>query len=383
MLASLLVATVAQQSLFQQVIKKPTGNNGYEEYVQAADIALASRLQELQQALTAPEAKGTLFERQKAVANQCAKIVTLVKQGNEKQLYYPGDMTLSTSFPEIGPMRHVGLALVTKAQVDFAEGRVNQGLDTLLTALTYGERISFVGPLIFDLIGRVITQSVMRSLNENMAMVSLPSAWEIQRAATRLLETDNPWTVSIRLEMEVIVPEVASRLKDPKMFKELVADESLASALNGVSQSRMSEIAKEVEFGLTRHYSELLRILELPESQWVATALNALPKARPQDEVAGKVFDALVPTNDMGLRHEIVRRTHLRLLRVVGAVVEYRWTNGYFPGSLDALREPSLANDPLTGGKFHYERAPGSFALYSEGTAETGRIGLDWALPRS
>ena len=59
MLASLLVATVAQQSLFQQVIKKPTGNNGYEEYVQAADTALASRLQELQQALTAPEATAT------------------------------------------------------------------------------------------------------------------------------------------------------------------------------------------------------------------------------------------------------------------------------------------------------------------------------------
>jgi hypothetical protein len=63
--------------------------------------------------------------------------------------------------------------------------------------------------------------------------------------------------------------------------------------------------------------------------------------------------------------------------------VEYRWTNGYHPASLDQLRDPSVALDPLTGGKFHYERTPGSFALYSEGTPETGRIGLDWTAPRS
>jgi hypothetical protein len=378
MLASLLVATVAQQSLFQQVIKKPSGNNGYEEYVQAADIALASRLQELQQALAAPEAKGTLFERQKAVANQCAKILALVKQGNEKPLFYPGEMTLSTSFPEIGPLRHAGLALITKAQVDFAEGRVVQAVDTLLAALIYGERISFVGPLIFDLIGRVITLSAMRSLNENMAMVSLPSAWEIQRVSEKLLENGNPWAVSMKAELEIIVPEVAARLKDPKLFEELDADDTLGAELNGLSQQRLSAISREVEFSLTRHYTELLRITELPESQWIVTANQTLPKARPQDEVAAKVFDAVLPTNDMGLRYEIVRRTHLRLLRVVGAVVEYRWTNGSHPASLDH----SVALDPLTGGKFHYERTPGSFALYSDGTPETGRIGLDWTAPR-
>lgn len=383
MLASLLVATVAQQSLFQQVIKRPTGNNGYEEYVQAADIAIASKIYELQQALAAPDAQGTLFDRQKAVANQCARILTLVKQGNEKPLFYPNELGFDTTFPEVSSMRHYGTALVTKAQVDFAEGRVNQGLDTLLTALTFGERISFVGPLIYDLIGRVITLAAMRSLNENMAMVSLPSAWEIQRVSTKLLENDNPWAVGMRTELEIVVPEVVRRMKDPKLIADISTEESIGDELAALGRPRLDAISKELEFSLNRYYEELLRIGGLPESQWITVATEALPKTRPQDPYAVRIFDWVVPSSDRALRYELVRRTHLRLLRVVGALVEYRWTNGFFPGALDQLRDPSLANDPLTGGKFHYERTPGAFALYSEGTPETGRIGLDWSMPRS
>jgi hypothetical protein len=235
--------------------------------------------------------------------------------------------------------------------------------------------------LIFDLIGRVMSVTAMRTLSEHLPMASLPTAWGIQRTAEALSTETNPWAVSIQTELKAIVPEVMSRLKDPQMIADISTDESIGVDLKALSAEQMESVRKELGFALPQYYTELLKVTDLPESQWVSASTKIRDRTSPQNQIALRIFDTVVPNTSRAIVQELVRRTHLRLLRVVGAVVEYRWTNGYYPGALTQLRDPSIAQDPLTGGEFSYQRVPGSFTVFSEGTEDTGKIGLDWTAP--
>jgi hypothetical protein len=349
--------------------------------VQAADIALSVRLRELCDAVKEPDSNSTLIERQRIVSAQCSKILALVKQGNAKPASYPNKLGLETRLPELRQFREIGFALVTKAQVDFADGRVNQGFETLLDVLVFSDRISFCGPMVFNLTGRVMSGTAVRTLFEHLPMASLPTAWDIQRTAGSLSADTNPWAVSLESELKVMVPEVLDRLKDPQMIADISEDESIGVDLKALSAEQMESVRKELGFCLPQYYTELLKVTDLPESQWVGASNKIRDRTSPQNQFALRIFDTVVPNTSRAIVQELVRRTHLRLLRVVGAVVEYRWTNGYYPGALTQLRDPSIAHDPLTGGEFAYQRVPGSFTVFSEGTEDTGKIGLDWTAP--
>jgi len=384
MIATLFLAATLggaqQQSLYQQIIKKPTFNNGYEEYVQAADIAISTRLRQLCDAVKEPDSNSTLLERQRIVVAQCSKILALVKQGNAKPAFYPNKLEIGTLLPELRQFREIGFALVTKAHVDFADGRVNEGFETLMATITFGEQISFVGPLIHDLSGRVIVLPAFKAVSENLALASVPSAREMERTAAQLLKAGNAWATSVQFEIEVFI---SARLLSVEGISSIGLDELIDAEFAAASDERRRAIWKELEFSLRRHYQGQLDAVKLPEREWIPAANRVMGASKPTDPIAARIFESLLPNSSRAIVHEIVRRTHLRMLRVVAALVEFKWVHGYFPGTLDQLPDPLIAQDPLTGGPFVYERQIGSFALYSEGTDDTGRIGLDYVAARN
>lgn len=384
MIATLFLAATLggaqQQSLYQQIIKKPTFNNGYEEYVQAADIAVSARLSDLNATLTATNDSRTRLDRQRVIAAACGRVLNLIKQGNAKQVSYPGKLDMDVLLPELTHFRAIGAALVTKAHVDFADGRVNEGFETLMATITFGEQISFVGPLIHDLSGRVIVLPAFKAVSENLALASVPSAREMERTAAQLLKAGNAWATSVQFEIEVFI---SARLLSVEGISSIGLDELIDAEFAATSDERRRAIWKELEFSLRRHYQGQLDAVKLPEREWIPAANRVMGASKPTDPIAARIFESLLPNSSRAILHEIVRRTHLRMLRVVAALVEFKWDHGYFPGALDQLPDPLIAQDPLTGGPFVYERQIGSFALYSEGTDDTGRIGLDYVAARN
>jgi len=384
MIATLFLAATLggaqQQSLYQQIIEKPTFNNGYEEYVQAADIAVSARLSDLNATLTATNDSRTRLDRQRVIAAACGRVLNLIKQGNAKQVSYPGKLDMDVLLPELTHFRAIGAALVTKAHVDFADGRVNEGFETLMATITFGEQISFVGPLIHDLSGRVIVLPAFKAVSENLALASVPSAREMERTAAQLLKAGNAWATSVQFEIEVFI---SARLLSVEGISSIGLDELIDAEFAATSDERRRAIWKELEFSLRRHYQGQLDAVKLPEREWIPAANRVMGASKPTDPIAARIFESLLPNSSRAILHEIVRRTHLRMLRVVAALVEFKWDHGYFPGTLDQLPDPLIAQDPLTGGPFVYERQIGSFALYSEGTDDTGRIGLDYVAARN
>lgn len=70
-------------------------------------------------------------------------------------------------------------------------------------------------------------------------------------------------------------------------------------------------------------------------------------------------------------------QTQLRLMRLHGLIIGYRWENNQLPVDLEALNAPDAIFDPLANTQFVYKPAPGGgYELYSRGGNAYGRIDL-------
>ncbi len=378
-LAAIVLRADQQNSLYRSIVKQPTGDNGYEEYLQAADAAVGSNVRALLEAVEAPNAPGSRLDRLRAIHRQCGRITPLVSQGNKKKVFYPNTMDWDTLLPELQIFRAIGSALVFKAEVDFADGRVNDGVGTLVDVMLFGDKVSLSGPVIHNLVGRAISRPALLSLSKNLTLVSLPAASEIDRVASAMLESESPWTRALTTEMTVLAEVLPKVIANPDELTKLgiSEDEDIVGEIRRLTPARRKAVTDELVFAIRRHYEARLAMMQQPEREWPRRAESIKDVAVPADPVARLAFTTLVPDFGRVEMFEIVRRTQFRLLRLVAAIVTYKWTSGYFPGSLAVLPDQTVTLDPLTDKPFIYQRTQESFVVISEGTPDIPRIGLD------
>jgi len=387
MVSTLLFVVAAQPQqqpdLYRTIIKKPTGENGYEEYLQAADIALAAKVSELVEFVEDTNQRGTKLDRQRMLVRQLGRLPSLVEQGNKKPVFYPNEMDFDTLLPELSAFRWVGRAMVIKADVHFADGQVNQGFSTLASVIEFGDKLSGSGPLIHNLVGRAINQPALQSLAKHANLMSVPAANDLQSRTKVLLNSPSPWINAMRIEMKAIVdsmPMFMDRIDDFVGTEGMTSD---LAAIKSLSDEQKKQVVNELRFTVTRHYQARLDMLQRPEKEWPKLAAQIDSIQGPDNPIAAAVFEAIVPAFARIDLYEIARRTHFRLIAAYSEVVKFRWDHGYYPGSLDQLEDTSVAYDPLTDGPFEYRRTETGFELYSKGTEETGRIDFFYSPPRS
>src|SRR5262249_40593901 len=118
---------VPEPSLFSQIILKPTGQNGYEEFVAAADLVRQS----------APRVDiavgGTLKQKRAALADRnCARALELLRRGMQKPVVLPRtSVDWGTTGPELTHFRRLGRLLQVEQYVLFSQGRTRQATDSL------------------------------------------------------------------------------------------------------------------------------------------------------------------------------------------------------------------------------------------------------------
>ena len=384
--AILLVAAIGanqQPDLFRTIIGAPTGENGYEEYVMAADMAITAQVRKYFIQVNLETADGTKLDRRRDLARRLGRIETLIQQGNKKPVFYPSPMNFSTSLPEISPLLNLGSALVEKAEVHFADGQVNQGFDTLTTVVEYGHKLSGAGSLIHNLVGRAIALPATRSFAKNIALLSLPAARDLQQRIAALSELPSPLVAAMRSEMQTIVASLPQFLEDPTNFVEDPEVERRMAELRDLPPQRKKAIADELVFAITRHGEARLQMFERPEREWPAISRQIEEMAGPEDPLAKVAYASFVPEYGRVDIIEIARRTQFRLMIVYCEVKQYRWEHGFLPSSLAKLEDQRIAYDPLTNGPFEYERTETAFRIYSRGTDDTGPIDLFYTPPRS
>src|SRR5437868_13088406 len=103
--------TPGPPSLFQQVIKSPTGQNGYEEFIAAADELRASALfKEAEAALGSPA--GCPLDRKRRILGDpaIARAMDPLRRGLSKPVSSPQPMHWNSATPELPECRRLARA---------------------------------------------------------------------------------------------------------------------------------------------------------------------------------------------------------------------------------------------------------------------------------
>ncbi|MCH8977651.1 MAG: hypothetical protein IH945_00195 [Armatimonadetes bacterium] len=385
MIAALILGAIAlqqdQQTLFERVIGQPTGRNGYEEYVAAADIAQRIDLWNTLKYIDSDDRQGTKLDAQRALARNMGRILSLIEQGSKKDVGYPKPMDFNTTLPELSQFRSISRALVHTAEVRLADGQPNVAMDILTQTVVFGDKVAGSGPMIFNLVGRVIAAAALQAVGKNVQYISTPSSRSVASACSALLEMESPFIRSLQWEFSAVSNGLDDLFANPEGL--FGVNSGFAALLQNTSENEKTAAKQHIRFALQQQFQARIELLQSPESEWYKESRQIDELAVPTDPLAKAVFENLMPNLGRIDLYAMGRRTQLRLFRASAAVMDYRWNHGYYPGSLAQLPDQRIAYDPLTNGLFEYEITEAGFRIYSRGTEDTGPIDLFYTPPRS
>jgi hypothetical protein len=175
-------------SVFRQLFPEPTGQNGYEELVQAGDLMWNNV------AVRAATATGaTLETKRRALADPDVKrALALVRRGLNKPVRSPRtEFTPATLFPEFAPLRGLARLLAVEQYVALADGRTGDAI----SALRDGMRMAHAPKgdvLIGALVGVAMDGVVLNRLARHLDQMSARDCDRLVALAREYLQTPDP-----------------------------------------------------------------------------------------------------------------------------------------------------------------------------------------------
>lgn len=419
-----------QQSLLRQVVPNPTGANGYEDYLKAADILrereasyyinwtptkygqLKEQLKNLDDDPLKDEedyVQGlrtqlafyqrldgkTLLEVRAEAVKRWGRALELLHAGNQKRVWDPrdGDLHAWTAFPEYASFKQLAKFGDLAAYVAFAEGRGRDGSRILIDTLQLGQNLEG-GIIISHLVGIAIESISLAGFERFLPNVSRADAATIENFIARSLAAQPKVIDAVKTERAMTLRSLQDVLF-PKRDEDVFGDDSDGARLGKYIQA-MSAEAKQalIERATARMNGIVAPILTKfngPESDWIGAQ-----KARTDEEIEEEdshMMDS--PESFVGYLVDSARdifegigsasaknRTQMRLMGLHAAVMRYKWDTGKLPASLEEVVPANLVDDPLSGQKFVYEpQGVWGFRIYSMGTKETGQIALKYKKP--
>ncbi|MCH8274120.1 MAG: hypothetical protein IH851_04960 [Armatimonadetes bacterium] len=386
------------KSLLESVIGEPTGNNGYEEYLMAADTLRALG--------DAPEflaIKGRVYGWEEPAMSRLESAMhfrpalDLVRAGNRKPVFIPrmdagferverflwsipfGELP----FAELFAFREVGRAFEAEVYWKFSEGRTAEGTRSIVDCLTFGHNIQS-GSLVHYHIGCAIESAMFKQVEQRLQQFSKADANRLEQFADKVLRLPPQHQFAVKREIAHAV-----HFND-YMFN---AFESMLTTWNELPEAEREDL--EEQYPLLKLFPEmtlagrervkrrvltfwlqldldLAGIFRRPESEW------ELPGPPKEDAPLNAALSDTVSTWNLSIRRAVEIRTRFRLMRLHALIIQFRWEYDRLPNSLDELKAVKAVKDPLTGGEFVYERDEGSYELYSRGNEDTGRIFLTY-----
>ncbi len=415
------IAWLQQESISKRVNPNPTGANGYEEYLFAADIIDSEpfkkfdewdayrqivrkggpwdRVDDDGKRVPPPKAPGRLdvestnLDVRKAKVKTFERIFDLVRAGNNKEVYDPNiQWNLESLFPQYAGFKGVAKLMATGAYVSFAEGRSSEGTERLLSAMTFALKFAD-GPLICELVSIACQAIVLAEFELHLGSLSEPDCQQIVRFMRATLRKASNAARCFRNEQRGIVSSLEKALAKPDSVATYFgqdSDDAYLKELGAMTPEQLSQVRVRVMESIGTHFEKLIAVASGPESGWIRPISdppivdpNTVQKWTPE-VVADSLTGALLPVFGQAMQAEARIRTQLRLLLLHALVLEYRWQEGSLPTKLSEAVSASELTDPITGKEFRYE-LPGrhGYRLYSAGFGDSGEIELKYRRPAS
>ncbi|MCW3052850.1 MAG: hypothetical protein JWN14_2020 [Chthonomonadales bacterium] len=354
---------------YPQLFPISTNNNGYEEWVRAADlIQNNAKVQEL---LDQPS-PSLAMKRRILDDPEVTQALQLVRAGVNKPVFSPRtSLDENTPLPELAHFRQLARLLAMEQYVAFADGRVDAAINDLRVGLAFGYRIQ-TDTLISGLVGVAIHNIVLKEFSQHLDQLSVYHCNEVRRIVEDFLDTENPAVHLLALEKGYALKMLDARRSDPEGLL------ALLKTVGGASNPDEDANVAAVHAYLTNHPGDANALLDEASSRISALYDQALLNLRlpptqrkplliDQAASPGAALFRAVTVDPQQILDKYTRdQTQLRLLGVHVLIHRYRWDHNNLPDSLSEMRAPNLVKDVSSGAEVVYQREGDRYLLNSQ-----------------
>jgi hypothetical protein len=203
------------QPLYRSLFPKPTGTNGYEEFVMAEDLFTSSPIF-LESERIYGESSSTSVDTKRKLLNDAAsqRVLSLVQAGLRKRIHSPRPAPeLYTLIPELRDLRAIARLMCTNLDVLFADGKTTDAIDCLNDALTFGRDVQ-AGTLSSGTVGLYIENTVLQDFAAHIGALSIEDCDWLARVTGRHLKLPDPQTALVTAERDMFLRTLRRDRKD-------------------------------------------------------------------------------------------------------------------------------------------------------------------------
>ena len=384
-------------SYYNALIKKPTGKNGFEDYLRAIDAMSDKDVAQAHTSILSLESNNRLSDRssiiklERTLRDRSKTQFALVASGNKKPFSFPADINKLEEngifFETLSRFKNLTREASMVADADFADHEPKEATMLLIDQLRMSYRLSQIN-MICDLVGIAIDAIVLKEFRGHFQDLDAASCRLIVNQLNTELSQTPPLSLALLAEVPADVEAIKEEISEaPQMSKE---------DSNG-SQDRQENI--DIAKGLMamplqqrQHAGDTAIALVTDYIKKCSSTLASEPEAKwpwPTDPLPtfslpfATSMGEFMWTPKEACDAEARSRIQLRLLRVHALIRAFRLKEHRLPASLDELHASEALHDPLSGGELVYVATPNSYSLYSRGRGDTGSIEVVYRRPQS
>lgn len=405
----------ARESVLYKVFPKPTGQNGYEEFLRAADLAqtdafrlFAEYYARLEQEASGADLHGddgkliprpplpptvspddTLLNVARKWSLAFSAIPDLIHVGCQKSPQDPrSDFNALTTFPELALFRSLVRFLRVVAYADFSDGAPAKATTVLVDSIRFGEALT--GPtIIHTLVGFAVQSAALAQVSESLNSLSERDCKSLAFQVDQIMSRPNPAVRAVAGERVFLTNTLADAFKpgDSNPLLELLGNEEVPAIARNLGPNQVQEVKTKLTARLNRTYSAVEAALASPDTEWfkgeaLDHALPDSPKVgdvKNLDDLADFLEGTLLPVFSQVQLATARYRTQLRLLKLHTRILSFRWHWKRLPTRLAEAVPQDELQDPYNGTEFQYTPTSTGYRLFSRGFKDTGEIELKYS----
>lgn len=365
---------VQTESVFRKLFPQPTGINGLEELVYAAEQLAQNKAGQRLDATSDP----TLGELDAWLADPGVKqAIARMRQGLGKSVQAPrAKLTLQAEVPEFALLRRLGRLLRHQVQLHYAMGRHTEAA----RAVEDGMRLGYVTCYDCLLAGLVGATIVNLSLVGAMRYQKAWSALDCERylrLSREWLAAPDPFAPLLSGERVFFAEVLTLFEKEPQKFMtELLPTDDDEEEDQRLRRERLEAIADD-----TTARVRLARGAQAAFDQWmrdIPVFLNdparPMPSRKPSDQTLAALVDTVIVSSNATTRFASTRVV-IQLFGVHAALQRHWWEKGAYPENLSVLKLADFIIDPYTRQPFSYKSQGESYELTSAGPIDPEQPG--------
>ncbi|RYG36856.1 hypothetical protein EON81_08425 [bacterium] len=393
MIAAVLLLT-QQKSLLHQRIPAPTGANGYEEFLRAADmISNDATLGKAVATMTSRPDDGEVIGVRRTSLLKLRPVLTLLRAGATKPIAYPPrppaqDLDELISFDEISALRQLMRILMTSAYVQLADAQSAGATSDLIAVYRMADLLAHNGAQIEALTATGTYSQMFFLLDRSFDGFAPADLARIEEMADDAVERPF-WSDVIKGELaqnsamlDVSLKSFEEEIKGAD--REAVKKDPGMSAILKMTPAQKKALSERVKSQIGQSARNIAALGVRPEREWIPFAKDVdFPSGLPNTaEQVERFFADMGAIRMVGAVNFAAVRTKWRLVRLTARLRRIMAEQDVLPKELPADLPANYVQDGLAAGRLIFRSYPSGFSVESAGVVETGVVTLTSRLPK-